>query len=67
MSEVEFLEAMQVLELKPGDIIVLKHGGRLPEIAHRRIRESFQHIAPFHKVIILEEGMEIGVLREDVE
>ena len=64
VNEIEFLEAMQVLELRPDDILVLKSKMVLSHAARGNIVKAFkEHIKIKNQVVILEEGMEIGVLR----
>ncbi len=65
----KFLESMQRLEIKNGDILVLRHPGILPFGAYEKLKAMFQKtIKDFGydvKALILEEGMEIGALRKE--
>lgn len=64
-----FLEAMQVLSVKPGDVVVLRFQGRLSPTAHEYITEDWKKSwkGPGERplLMILEEGAEIGVLRRE--
>jgi hypothetical protein len=55
------------LELKPGDIVVLRTKTILSNQEYERMRESVQHeLFPNkeHKVMVLEEDMDIAVMSE---
>jgi hypothetical protein len=63
-ERVNFLQSMQKLEIKDGDIIVLRHprylknANQLKEIVEEIMKNYSYNI----HVMVLEEGMEIGVL-----
>ena len=65
-NEIILLEAMQKLEIKDGDIVVFKSQKILSQIAINNIKNSmakiFKDLALQCKSIILEEGMDIGVI-----
>ncbi len=67
---INFLQSMQKLDMKDGDIIVLRHPCVLSEEAGKNIcflvREIAKKSGVDVKVMILEEGMNIGVLRKEV-
>lgn len=65
MDELSFIEKFGVLKIEPGDIVVLKHPHRLSFEAHERLRKVFKDLVNA-KVIILEDGMDIGVLKEKI-
>jgi hypothetical protein len=64
---VKMIEKMQKLGIKDGDIVVLKHPGRLTEAAVKGIKESLGFLKDWKikKVVVLEEGMDIGVLTHE--
>ncbi len=68
MDKIDFIESMKVLEYKPSDIIVMKCSQKLSFDNRLWILESVQKVLdPINKrikVMILEDGMDIGVLRE---
>ena len=71
MEEITFIERFGKLEVKEGDIIVLKYAGKLSKKAHdailKTIKETFEQwgeAKTFH-VMMLEEGMDIGILRKE--
>lgn len=53
------------LELKPGDVLVLHHPGRLRESHVAYLREQMTKIYLDCKAIVLEEGMSLAVLTRD--
>ncbi len=67
----EALEHMQKLELKDGDVLVLGVSGRLSENQMDKIRYSSEfavkHLGVDVKIMITEEGLQVGVLRKDDE
>ena len=67
---ISILQSMQKLNLKDGDIIVFRYPGRLSEKAIEFLTLSLRTTIDrfdFKKVnyMILEEGMEIGILRKE--
>jgi len=66
-ARIDLIKEMQVLELRPGDVIVLKMKGLVSEKVWPRITENFKKIVgKDNKVMLLEDGMEIGILRPSV-
>lgn len=67
MDEIEFVKNMQVLEIKPGDLIVLRHPMRLSSHAHQQLTDTLRKILDEqgfnNRIVVLEEGMEIGIIR----
>ena len=61
-GEIRFLGDLQRLELRPGDVLVLKTADKLSLATLRNIGERMRKICPEHKLIILDAGMELGVL-----
>lgn len=62
-AEIRFLGDVQRLELGPDDILVLKMPGRVTGEMADRIREHFAKLlGNERKIIILDNGCEIGVL-----
>jgi argonaute-like protein implicated in RNA metabolism and viral defense len=68
-EKIDYLESMQKLEVKDGDILVLRHTGILSPAGADGIRYAVKKIIKDSgfdvKVLILEEGMKIGVLRKE--
>ena len=67
----KFLQSMQKLEIKDGDIIVLKYPGVLSETASKALKRAFHDMMnsfgyKIH-IIVLEENMDIGVLQKKIE
>ena len=64
---VEYLESMQKLDVKDGDILILKHPGPLSAQAYTSLKncieDAIERFGFKVHVMILEEGMGIGVLR----
>lgn len=69
--EVRFLGDLQRLEVRPGDIFVLKAPGKLSyQLCDQLHAELTSALGGANKVIILDEGWELGVVgpaRVDVE
>jgi len=65
LSGVEFLKAMQILSLQPGDIVVLNYPDYLSESAISNITNSIKAHIPDNKIIILEGGLTIGIIRKE--
>lgn len=69
MDNIDFIQSMQRLDVKDGDILVLRHSGYLSIPAHNTLRDAFQEtIKGFGydvRILVLEEGMDVGVLRQD--
>ena len=62
-AEIRWLGDLQRVELKPGDLLVLKHPARLSAVAAQRLSEKLREVLPAGThVAVLEEGLEIGVL-----
>jgi len=65
---IKFLESMQCLCVKDGDIIVFRYSGCLSQNTAKNLKESIRDIVGFDiKVMILEDNIEIGVLHPDKE
>lgn len=54
---------VEILEVKPGDVIVFNHPKVISEQAIAFIRRCAEELFPNNKCIILEEGMRIGIAR----
>lgn len=66
--KVDYFQSIQKLDIKDGDVIVLKCKQRLSPEAFKNLKEAYQTaMEGFRikdiKVLILEEGIDIGVLR----
>ena len=68
MDEIEFVKNVSVLEIKKGDLIVLKSPNVLSDSARFNLKDSMKKVLEDNGirnfVIVLEEGMEIGVIRD---
>jgi hypothetical protein len=58
----EFIEKVKVLELRPGQILVVKYDGFLTLEAQERITSKLKQKFPDNQVMILEGGLDIGVI-----
>jgi hypothetical protein len=65
MNKVEFLENMQILRLKPNDIIVLKFKDHLSQNVFEQVNEFVKSIGINNKFMVLDRGSEIGILRQE--
>lgn len=61
-AAVNYLGDVQRLELKPGDIVVIKipHAASMSQI--ERLHEFAMNTFPGHKCIVLDGGVSIGVM-----
>lgn len=56
------------LDLKPGDIVIIRCRQRLTQDGVNRLRETMKLAMPDQKALVLEDGMEIAVLtKADLE
>lgn len=65
--DVEFLRAMQILRLEPGDIVVITVKQKLSNEAiknlHQQLLNTFNGFGIEDRIMILDEGLEIGAIR----
>lgn len=66
-AEAEWLRDMQVMKLEPGDVIVLGCSCILSDEHHKVIKGNIQNMFPDNRCLILEEGMDIGVVSKQTE
>lgn len=52
------------LRLEPGDSIVLHYKGLVSPQLGARLREQLSSLFPGHRIIVLDSGMELGLVRE---
>ncbi len=69
--KVDYIKSIQKLDIREGDIIVLKTNDRLTQKIHDRIKSQWEDMKGSLNLdninmIILEEGMDIGVLRKEL-
>ena len=65
MKKSEFIESMKVMNFKPGDILVLKVPFTLPVGVGKKLIGAVEKIVKGKcQVMILEQGMDIGIMRE---
>lgn len=62
IDEVRILGDLQRLALRAGDILVLTTPMRVSAEAAGHLREAVEKQIPGHKVIILSDGLKLGVL-----
>ena len=62
-EKIDFIESMKVLKLEPGDIIVLKSDQVLGMEMIKIFKEQIGKVTK-NKILILEGGSDIGVLRD---
>jgi len=66
-TEAEFIQAMSVLTLHPDDILVVKVDVALTHEVGKAIRDHVLSVMPSSKVLVLDKGMDIGVVRQQVD
>ncbi len=70
MNEIEYIKSMQTLEIHDNDILVVKIDQRLSVSANTNLKKVIENNLPDNlkgkiKVLILEPGMDIGILRQE--
>lgn len=63
MNEIEFVQSVQALEIKPGDLIVIKVPSLMPTAVYVNLRDQIKMEYPDWKFIILDGGVDIGIIR----
>jgi hypothetical protein len=63
MDRADFIEAMQVLTLEPGDTLVIKTKLVLQRSHHEAVQQYIKELVGDVPVLILDNGMDIGILR----
>jgi hypothetical protein len=68
MDEIDFVEHLKVLSLVPNDIIVIKTDRVLSEVQYANVKRYIGQIINRAdvKIMILEDGMDIGIFRGGV-
>lgn len=56
---------VSLLNLEPGDRIILRAQTRLPDSAYKRIQQQIEELFPGHRAVILDEGLELFVGRDE--
>ena len=68
VNEIEFIKNMQKLELKDGDLIVLRIGRCLSIHERKALKDTINLVSESvgfkNKTLLLEDGIEIGILRK---
>ncbi len=59
------ISSVKSCDLKLGDIIILRTQNTITRDGHDNIIKSMNGIFPYNKTIILEEGMDLEILRKD--
>lgn len=59
--------AISKMTLSPGDVIVLRYAKQLPSAVVDRLRKNISDALDGHKCIVLENGLDIGVLSGHIE
>lgn len=64
---ITFLQSMQKLDVKDGDIVVIRHPGILkhPTELREAIQETIKKYGFNVHVMVFEEGLEVGVMRKE--
>jgi hypothetical protein len=63
----EWLKDMQVLRLRPGDVIVLRSKRPISGPEYEIIKAVMTERFPNNRTMILEDGMDIGVISGEVD
>jgi hypothetical protein len=65
MTREEFIEKIKVLEVQDGDIILLKTRQKLSNLQKEHLIQESSRIFPRNQVVVLEDGLDIAVLRKE--
>lgn len=69
MEEIKFIKSMETLNIKDGDILVVRIDQKLRADLHHALRDYCKQNLPDKmkdtKVFILEPGTDLGVVRKD--
>ena len=57
-----YLSDVQRLALNPGDIVVLRCNQRITEAIADRLKQQVRSLVGDHEVMVLSEGVDIGVI-----
>lgn len=57
------VEDLTVVPVEPGDVVLVRHRGRLDISAIRAVHDHVARHFPGHEVLVLDEGMELALLR----
>ncbi len=65
--QIDLIQSFGKLELKDGDIVIIKHPGQLSQKSYQGFTEAFKNIfgkwGLTNHVLILDSGADIGILR----
>lgn len=64
MNEVEFIKHCGVLSLQPEDVVVVRSAMQLSDVAFKHLHEKLQQYFPNNKIILIEPGIDVGVIRK---
>jgi hypothetical protein len=62
-DKIIWLESFDSLDIKPGDTIIVKHGGVMLSAEVDRLGQAFKKLYPDNKLIIVRNDIDLGVLR----
>jgi hypothetical protein len=60
--EIRYLGDVRRLVLRPGDVVVLLVPGSIEPESAKRLSETMRANLPGHKVLVLADGLKIGVM-----
>lgn len=63
-DDVELVKSVELLELKPNDIIVLKSDRKISAAACASIQASMEREFPGHRCLVFPEGWDIQIIRQ---
>jgi pyruvate kinase len=61
----DFIEKVQVLDIKPGDVVVIKTEHFLVPRQRQTIVDLVASVFPENRVLVLDGGLELEVAREE--
>ena len=70
LADLVEVKATVLRELRPNDVLILRHQDCLSDTAQEYLRSAVEKVFPGQRVLILEEGLDLEVMRKgdaDVE
>jgi len=64
MDRIDLIQAMQVLTLEPGDVLILRTSVVLQPHQRDAVREHIAQIVGDVPIMVLDSGLDLGVLRK---
>jgi dihydroxyacid dehydratase/phosphogluconate dehydratase len=64
VADIPEVKAIEVVSLKPGDVVVLSYDGPISSEMCERLKSMVWKVWPDHQVIVLTDGLEMRIVRD---